>query len=550
MSISSSAMPRWSSTTAPSCSRAGRRQPPNGGHVLAPSTPAAARLGFLVQRTRWTAEPGVAPGSISLGRAWDEGVARGTWQAGRVAQRPGADTRQPTRPAPRRLVGFSTSRRPFAATGEQANRFFEFNNRALPADPAREVLAADGGWAAAEGGTRGGADAAPADVHTVRNRAQLVAALKPHLGADGRPGVQRPRLVKIAGRIDLAQTDDGRVLGFEDFRDPAFSWDAFEAAYAPPPGARRSPKARWKKPASAHAKRQAAQVMLAVPSNTTIVGLGAGAEIVNGGLVLGWRATGHPAQPAASAPRLRPLPGLGPERQRQRRMELGLRHADAAQRAPRLGGPLPLRRWPAATAPERVIFGRPLQRFDGLLDIIRGSQFVTVSLDSHFRGHDKTVLIGNSDRLTSDDGKLQVTLPPQPVGRRERARRRGCAGARCTCYQQPLPRQPGHRLRLFAGPGPGLAGVQRVQRLADASRGATHPAGTCAQGQPLPRPRLAAQRPAARPAGRRAARQRCPHFRCAGLESPPPAHRATPPNPCPPAWRATAGPGWLWLGAP
>ena len=30
---------------------------------------------------------------------------------------------------------------PFAATGEQANRMAEFNNRLLPADPAREVLA-------------------------------------------------------------------------------------------------------------------------------------------------------------------------------------------------------------------------------------------------------------------------------------------------------------------------------------------------------------------------------------------------------------------------
>lgn len=63
-------------------SRAGRRAPGNGGHVLAPSTPPGQRLGFLVTESRLVAEPGVAAGSVSLGRAWDHGVPRGQWQAG------------------------------------------------------------------------------------------------------------------------------------------------------------------------------------------------------------------------------------------------------------------------------------------------------------------------------------------------------------------------------------------------------------------------------------------------------------------------------------
>lgn len=391
--------------------RAGRRQPPNGGHVLAPSTPAAARLGFLVQRTRFTAEPGVAPGSISLARAWDENVARGTWRAGVSPN--GQVLIRDSQLGPH-LGGWSasTSRRPYSATGEQANRFFDFNNRALPADPAREVLPADGGWAAAEGGTRGGADAAPEDVHTVRNRAELEAALKPHLGADGRPGVQRPRLVKVAGRIDLAQAqapdEGGRVLGFDDFRDPAFSWGAFEAAYAPATWGQRKPEGVLEEARRRSAKRQAAQVMVAVPSNTTIVGLGAGAEIVNGGLVLDGvqqvilrhlhlrRAYDH-------FPTWDPNDNASGEwnsaydtlmLRNARHVWVDHCHFDDGE---------------PETQPERVIFGRPLQRFDGLLDIIRGSQFVTVS-HSHFRGHDKTMLIGNSDSLTSDDGKLQVTL--------------------------------------------------------------------------------------------------------------------------------------------
>jgi pectate lyase len=50
-----------------------------------------------------------------------------------------------------------------------------------------------------------------------------------------------------------------------------------------------------------------------------------------------------------------------------------------------------------------------MQFHDGLLDIIRGSDLVTIS-NSVFRNHDKVMLIGNSDRRTDDDGRLRVTL--------------------------------------------------------------------------------------------------------------------------------------------
>ena len=70
-------------------SRAGRRAASNGGHVLAPSTAANERLGFLVINSRFLAEPGVEADTISIGRAWDMGC--GAWYLadGRFAQRPG-----------------------------------------------------------------------------------------------------------------------------------------------------------------------------------------------------------------------------------------------------------------------------------------------------------------------------------------------------------------------------------------------------------------------------------------------------------------------------
>lgn len=396
-------------------SRAGRRTPGHGGHVFAPSTPAAARLGFLVQHSRLVAEPGVAAGSISLGRAWDEGVARGTWVPGvspngQLLIRDSAlGPHVAQNPAP---WAASTSRRPFSASGEQANRFFEFNNRALPADPAREVLGPDDGWGSAQGGVRGGADAAPADVHTVHNRAELVAALRPHLGADGQPGVQRPRIVQVAALINLASDDQGRPLGFEDFRDPAFSWDAFEAAYAPATWGPRKPEGALEEARQRSAKRQAAQVLLKLPSHTTLIGVAPGAGFINGGLAVDGerqvivrnlrfsRAFDH-------------FPAWDPSDNEHGEWNsaydgLMLRYASHVwvDHCSFDDGPPPV---VGSTTPERVIFGRPLQRFDGLLDIIRSTNFVTVSWN-HFSGHDKTSLVGNSDGLRADDGQLKISF--------------------------------------------------------------------------------------------------------------------------------------------
>lgn len=105
-------------------SRAGRRAPGNGGHVLAPSTANGTRLGFLVDQSRLIGEPGLAPGSISLGRAWDHGVPRGEWRAG-VSPNGQALIRDSVLGPHLGPWAASTSRRPFGAD----NRMAEFDNR-------------------------------------------------------------------------------------------------------------------------------------------------------------------------------------------------------------------------------------------------------------------------------------------------------------------------------------------------------------------------------------------------------------------------------------
>lgn len=364
-----------------------------GGYVLAPSTPAAARLGFLVQRSRFVAEPGVAPGSVALGRAWDEGVAPGAWRAGaspdgQVVVRDSALGPHIGPWAP------STSRRAF-----EPGRMAEFGNRVLEADPAREVPGPDDGWAAAEGGLRGGADAAPADVHRVRTRAQLVAALRPH---------PRPRIVQVEGTVDLSVDDAGRPLGAEQFRDPAFDWAAFAAAYDPATWGRRPPEGPLEEARRRSAQAHAAHVVLRVPSRTTLIGLGPDAQIVRGGLMLD-----GVDDVIVRNLRLRdahdPFPAWDPRDNGHGEWNSELDNL-TLRRSTRVwidhcsfddGEPSP--------EPARVLLGRPMVHHDGLLDITRGSDRVTVSW-SHFRHHDKTMLIGGSDRHAEDEGRLRVTL--------------------------------------------------------------------------------------------------------------------------------------------
>jgi pectate lyase len=58
-----------------------------------------------------------------------------------------------------------------------------------------------------------------------------------------------------------------------------------------------------------------------------------------------------------------------------------------------------------------LYFGRPFQVHDGLLDVVRGSSYVTLSWN-HLSNHDKVMLIGNTDNPVTyaEPGKLKVTL--------------------------------------------------------------------------------------------------------------------------------------------
>ncbi|GAA4924685.1 polysaccharide lyase family 1 protein [Streptomyces coeruleoprunus] len=267
-------------------------------------------------------------------------------------------------------------------------------------DISRETLAPDDGWAAAEGGTTGGAAADDAHVHTVTNRAELVRAL------DG--GSDTPKIIKIAGTIDANTDDHGEHLDCADYATGGYDLAKYLAAYDPRTWGSAKPSGPQEEARQASAARQAERVELPVGSHTTIVGLGSGAVLKGASLQV----------EDADNVIIRNLDlrdaydcfpvwqpnngGLGDWKTAYDTIWLrGATHVwiDHVTLSDK-GHP---------DAKEPTHFARNYLRHDGLLDITNGSDLITVSW-SRLTGHDKAMLIGNSDSATGDRGKLRITL--------------------------------------------------------------------------------------------------------------------------------------------
>ncbi|WP_093796996.1 polysaccharide lyase family 1 protein [Streptomyces sp. Wb2n-11] len=267
-------------------------------------------------------------------------------------------------------------------------------------DISRETLAPNDGWAAAQGGTSGGAAADEDHVFTVRNRAELVRAL------DG--GSSTPKIIKVVGAVDANTDAEGRRLDCTDYATGGYDLKEYLAAYDPRTWGSAKPAGPQEEARKASAARQAERVELPVGSNTTIVGLGSGAVLKGASLQI---------ENAANVI--------------VRNLELRDAFDCFPVWQPNTGG---LGDWKAAydtiwlrgashvwidhiTASDKghpdedepTYFGRNYLRHDGLLDITQGSDLVTVSW-SRFADHDKAMLIGNSDSAAGDRGRLRVTL--------------------------------------------------------------------------------------------------------------------------------------------
>jgi pectate lyase len=270
----------------------------------------------------------------------------------------------------------------------------------------RETLPAGDGWAASGAGTTGGAAADDAHVAVVHNRAELVAAL----GGDAATNAQNavPKIVYVSGKIDLSKDAEGKTLTCADYADPAYSLDAYLAAYDPavwgrtakPSGALEDARAR-------SAKRQGDQIKISVGSNTTIIGINGG-RIIHGSLAIinvsnvivrnlevtdaadcfpAWDPTDGATGNWNSLYDLISLSGATNVWIDHNTLSDGNNHDED----------------------QPLYFGRPYQVHDGATDIIKGSDLVTVSWNDYY-DHDKTMLIGSTDTPGVDVGKLRVTV--------------------------------------------------------------------------------------------------------------------------------------------
>lgn len=221
----------------------------------------------------------------------------------------------------------------------------------------RQQAPADG-WAAQDGGTRGGALASPAHVYTVSKRSELVAALNAEAPA---------RIVRVAATIDMT---DGRA--FVDSAD------------------------------------QARRGSVRIPSHTTLLGVAPGAGFVNASLMISGVEqviVRHLAirNPCDVQPEWDPRDG-----------DSGNWNSEFDGITVRNARHVWIDHNSFTDAPDTddrapIENGKAKQCHDGALDITQGSDYVSVTYN-HFALHEKNMLIGAGDRFTDDRGRLRITL--------------------------------------------------------------------------------------------------------------------------------------------
>ena len=216
------------------------------------------------------------------------------------------------------------------------------------------------------------------------------------------------KVIFIEGTIDLSVDAQNRPLLERDYQDAAFDWDAYAKQFDVQIWGKKPVEGPLEEARKRSADAQASVVVMPVGSNTSLIGVGATALIKNGSLmvknaenVLIRNITFEDAYDYF--PQWDPKDNANGEWNSDydnvtiygsRRVWIDHCTFSDGARPDKIN---------------RSLLGRPMQFHDGLVDIVRGSDLVTVSY-SHFKNHDKTMLIGNSDNRSDDAGKLRVTL--------------------------------------------------------------------------------------------------------------------------------------------
>jgi pectate lyase len=238
----------------------------------------------------------------------------------------------------------------------------------MSTDLGRQILAAGDGWASADGGTTGGATAAPEHVHEVSTRDELAAAVAGN----------EPKIVYVKQHIDANTAPDGTPIACEDYAVDGYSLDAYLAAFDPAhwAGQASGPLEDARKASSAN---QRDQIRINVGANTTIVGLG---DVQLTGFTLNIDRVDNV-------------------------IVRNLRLSDAYDCFPGWNGETWKTEWD-----NLVVSGSTHVWLDHLTLDDGGTvdaDLVTISWN-RMMGHDKSLLWGNGDGATADRGRLRVTL--------------------------------------------------------------------------------------------------------------------------------------------
>ncbi|MEV4770591.1 pectate lyase family protein [Micromonospora humida] len=270
---------------------------------------------------------------------------------------------------------------------------------------ARQTLPAGDGWASEGPGTTGGAAAGPDQVHLVRSRADLVRAL----GGDNATNKSNatPKVIVVDGVVDGFAADDGGLRGCADLADPEYSLPAYLAAYDPAVWGMVPPTGPLEAARVRSVANQTRQTQINVGPNTTIVGrrgavlTGLTLMIDGASNVIVRNLTFDDARDCF--PAWSPTDGATGNWNSQYD-QVSVRRSEHVwvDHNTFTDGDNP-------DSAQPVYFGRPYQVHDGSLDITHTASLVTVSYN-RFVGRDKLMLIGSSNTVGPDVGRLKVTL--------------------------------------------------------------------------------------------------------------------------------------------
>ncbi|MET8255072.1 polysaccharide lyase family 1 protein [Micromonospora sp. NPDC005197] len=269
----------------------------------------------------------------------------------------------------------------------------------------RQALPERDGWAAEGVGTTGGSAAQPERTRVVRSRAELVAALGGDNAANATDAT--PKLIYVAGAVDGFEGPDSTTLSCADLADPAYRLDAYLAAYDPAVWGRVAPAGPLEEARVRSVANQTRQTQINVGPNTTIVGL-RGARLTGLTLMID-RASNVIVRNLTFVDARDCFPAWSPTdgdtgNWNSQYDQISVRRSEHVwvDHNTFTDGDNP-------DSAQPVYFGRPYQVHDGSLDVTHTASGVTASWN-RFTGRDKLMLIGSSNTVGPDVGRLKVTL--------------------------------------------------------------------------------------------------------------------------------------------